>query len=125
MDGSDGFDGLVAGDELEVLGRLLHLDVLCSIDLITWEYHDYLFKERKEPEKMYLSENRSRTWDFIFAHQAVGDEDAKYQAPLFTRLREIWQRRVKLHEASAKRKLGCRTRFVAKDDEEYHRRRRR
>ena len=34
----------VEGDELPILQRMLDLGVLCDIDLVTWEYHDYLVK---------------------------------------------------------------------------------
>ena len=34
----------VEGDELPLLERMLDLGVLCSVDLLTWEFHDYLMK---------------------------------------------------------------------------------
>ena len=115
-------DARAAGDELDVLSRLMAVNVLCSIDVITWEYHDYLFPNHRQPERMYSSDNHAPLWDFIFAHQAIEDEDAQFASPQFKELRQIWKHRVAQRKASANRQPGCRTRFVARDDEIYHRR---
>ena len=100
----------VEGDELELLQRMLDLDVLCHIDLITWEYHDYLLPPL---EKRYAT--HKALWNLIFEHQSSTDEDESSSA----RHLAIRNERASYPQDAATVRRKCRTRFIAKDDEGY------
>jgi FkbM family methyltransferase len=101
----------IEGDELKVLERLLRLDLLCKIDLITWEFHDYLLPT---VEKQFAA--HARLWRFIIMHQREEDED-KFSRPRHISIR----REYKVHEFMRDMQSydTCKTRFVARDDEGY------
>ena len=112
----------IEGDELKVLENMLKLNVLCAINLITWEYHDYLLPEVEKRSPRYTYAKHQALWDFILERQALEDED-EYSRPRNAAIREA---RAAFQKASGTapvhRAVGrdcSATRFVAKDDEGY------
>ena len=108
----------VEGDELVLLERFMAIQTLCSIDLITWELH-----KAQLPAKELRFASHAQLWDFILPRQALADEEA-IQRPRFAKLREEWERRrdspaPQSSTEQASHGAGCRTRFVARDDESY------
>jgi FkbM family methyltransferase len=108
----------IEGDELTVLESMLQAKVLCAINLITWEYHDYLLRDT---EKRYAK--HKALWDFIFERQALDDED-EYSRPRHAALRKE-RAAVQTTKGNGQAQRGgmgdncSATRFVAKDDEGY------
>ena len=113
----------VEGDELVLFERLLSRGVLCDINVITYEYHEYLQGRVRSPSFPSFTvdgqsyEAHEALWDVLLSHQQPGDEDP-HKEVVFARLRSTWAKRNRTKEATSWTRCP-RTRFVARDEEEY------